>query len=527
MKLLLFVLTATRTRPQGNAKLSTTKQMSSNDSGRLRAAKAQSLRRALKRKRLEDWFLKNILQSEDEQVVFSPGWYNGTVERANTANRFLHVMTRSLQGQNINTVIMGGSISAGGGLSNDKKDFRGLYHRVLAQWWQDNVFPITGSKIILHNLAVGGTSSNFFTFCYRTLLDPTTSIDIALLDFTVNDYVQFQNSKIPVALPLEQLTREILRIEQESAPSLIFVNFVQGSERTPICNNLENNGQTALANKYGITSVSLKNFLCSNTAFKKSPHSREMFASDGTHASIYAHWKIALMLINYFRKTMLKVIDRINERPRNDIREQILLTSQKGGLVSSTCLDRIHGFNLPEAMFPRNRAVKFYDKPLCFTEITPNGTANGILHQTLKVQEVENVGFQLMPKQFINQTPQKSRSDAFGGWRAKSSNSWLKLSFFIPVMTEKCLPKLNGTSFRNVAIAVRTGGKGATASVWLDNFESHAVSINTHSPFGHTKLITIAKNVTSGHHVVCVSKETPGMFILSGVMAGPSYGKEM
>ena len=187
-----------------------------------------------------------------------------------------------------------------------------------------------------------------------------------------------------MALPLEQLTREILRVEQESAPSLIFVNFVQGSERTPICNNLENNGQTALANKYGITSVSLKNFLCSNTAFKKSPHSREMFASDRTHASSYAHWKIALMLINYFRKTMLKVIDRINERPGNDIREQISLTSQKGGLVSSACLERIHGFNLPGAMFPRNRAVKFYDKPLCFTEITPNGTANGILHQTLK-----------------------------------------------------------------------------------------------------------------------------------------------
>lgn len=523
MKLLLFILTATRTCLQENAKLLASKQMSSNDFNRLTTEKVQSLRRALKRKRLEDWFLKNLLYSEDEQIVFSPGWHNCTVERANTTNRFLKVITRSLQGQNINTVIMGGSISAGGGLSNGKGDFRGLYHRVLAQWWQDTVFPITGSKIILHNLAVGGTSSNFFTFCYRTLLDPRTSIDIALLDFTVNDYVQFQNSKFPMALPLEQLTREILRMEQESAPSLIFVNFVQGSKRTPICNNLENNGQTALSNKYGITSVSLKNFLCSNTGFKKSPYSREMFASDGTHASIYAHWKIALMLINYFRNTMLKVLDRMNERPANEIREQISLTSQKGGLDSPSCPERLRGYKLPEAVFPHNRLVKFYDKPLCFTEITPHGTANGMLHQSLKVQEVENVGFKVMPKQFINQTPQKSRSDAFGGWRTKSSNSWLKLSFFLPVMTEQCLPKLNGTLFRNVAIAIRTGGEGATATVWLDNFGSNAVSINAHAPFGQTKLIMIAKNVTSGHHVVCVRKITSGTFILSGVMAGPSY----
>ena len=532
---LLFTFKAKIQWPGGNANPLISKKMlfpldtlkklqeerSATSFGQLTPVKIQLLRKALKYDRLKGWALKNRLEFLDDGVTHSLGWYNGAVERTSSTSRLINVLVRSLQGQNISVVVMGGSNSAGGGLGIDKEDFRGLYYRVFARWWQETVQPITGSKIILHNLSVGGTSSNFFAFCYRTLLNSSTTMDIVLLDFTVNDFLQFKDSKFPMAFPLEQLTREILLIEKVSSPSLIYVNFVQGISKTPVCNNLENNGQTALANNYGITSVSLRKFLClRNTDFKQG--FTEMFALDGVHASIFAHWKIALMLINYTRKTMLEVLHRLNQRPRSKILVNPLLPLQNASSLSSTCT---HNFfsNLQKPVFPRNRAVKFHDKPFCFTHITPDGTENGTFHQTLKVEQVRKVGFYLMPKHFINQTPQKSRTDAFGGWKAQSSNSWLKLDIFIPKVTEKCIPKLNESSLRNVAIATRTDSNGATASIWLDNNENKAISINAHSSFGHTRLNTIARNVTPGHHLLSVRTETPGTFILSGVMTGPSY----
>lgn len=138
--------------------------------------------------------------------------------------------------------IMGGSISAGGGLTLDNEDLRGIYYRVFSDWWHKTVEPITGSVFKLHNLAIGGTGSNFSAFCYNVLLKPNTKMNLALLDFTVNDYIHLKVSRFPMTLPLEQLTREIL--SERTSPAVMYVNFVQGALQIPVCNNLENHGQT-------------------------------------------------------------------------------------------------------------------------------------------------------------------------------------------------------------------------------------------------------------------------------------------
>lgn len=504
------------------------------NSYRTTLAKLQLLRRAVQNNSFERWFFINRFYSQEVKFLVSRGWANGVVRRKKTTSRLEDIILRSLNGENIDIAVMGGSISAGGGLSLDKGDFGELYYRLFADWWQKTVQPFTGSSVVLHNLAVGGTSSNFFAFCYKNLLGSDTDMDIAFLDFTVNDYIQFNNSKFPMAMPLEQLTREVL--SERNSPSLIYVNFVQGLAKRPVCNNLENHGQTALAKTYGITSVSLRNFFCSSVSHSGIAFTK-MFSPDGTHASALAHARIASMIINYVRETMLKFLDRLAIPAR--LFEKPLLPSGDASSVLSPCF-RISQHNLPPAVFERNK-IEFYDYPLCFTHITPDGTESKPLHQTLQVEEMGNFGFQFIKKQFINQpkketnrdttrafTPCMSRTDAYGGWRAKSSNSILELAVSIPKaqfpsISKKCSVDNKYTSERNVAIAVRTHGHGGIARVWLDEYEGKGVSINTRSPFGHTRLHTIAWKVPPGRHVLSVRTITKGMFILSGVMTGPSY----
>ena len=480
--------------------------------------KIDLLKRSVERNPLDIWFFKDRFQSEQDHLAFSLLWNSDIVSRGQTTRSLKNVIRRSLQGENIDTVIMGGSISAGGGLNYDREDLRGIYYRVFADWWQKAIEPFTGSSVKLHNLAVGGTGSNFFAFCYRTLLNPGTDIDLAFLDFTVNDYVQFSGSKFPTALPLEQLIREVLS-EKKSLP-IFFIDFVRGVSKSPTCNNLENHGQTLLAENYGITSITLRKYFCSNQSYTK--NYSKMFASDGNHPSILSHAQVALLIINYVRKTMLQVI-------------YIITISKQKSIVFNNYSTSLS--DLPKPVFSKNLR-EFLDKPRCFTQILPDATKNSLLHQTLQVKEIGNFGFQVLPKTFINQPGQvnpvmtlndglqKFRTDAYRGWKANSMDSLLELEIFLPLIQLSSMDKrymIMGEPTRSVAIAVRTHNNGANARVWIDEFEENGVLINTSSMYGHTKLHTIVQHVTQGRHVLSVRTTTAGVFTIVGVMIGPVY----
>ena len=503
---------------------------------RITQTKLYRLKQSIERSPFDIWFFKDRFQSEEDQLTFSLLWSSGIVKKSNTTSRLKNAILRSLNAESLDIAIMGGSISAGGGLSIDKEDMRGLYYRVFADWWQKTVQPFTGSSITIHNLSVGGTSSNFFSFCYKVLLNPNTNIDLAFFDFAVNDYVQLKDSKFPMALPLEQLIREVL--SERNFPSILFINFVQGNLKHPVCNNLENHGQTQLAQNYGITSITLRNFFCSSPSNGKT--FEKMFASDGNHPSMLAHAQVALMIINYVRNTILQVLDNIIISNATTV-ANVSLPSKTKRFELSDCSLSFRG--LPKPLFAKKK-VEFVDKPRCFTQITPDASKTSSLHQSLQVKALANFGFQFVQRVFINQPynvdqakirefdPQKFRSDAYGGWKAQSSNSMLELEILIPYLTtisdiaKQCILKDGHTkinSTRNIAIAVRTHSKGATARVWLDEFEEKGALINTSSLFGHTKLHIIARHVTPGRHVISVRTETPGVFILSGVMTGPVY----
>lgn len=501
--------------------------------GDLIPVKLRLLKFAVERDPFETWFFKNRFKSKADLLIVSKPWDSGVFQRKGTTNRLKDVILRSLEGENINIAIMGGSISAGAGLTNDGEDLRGLYYRVLSDWWRKTVQPLTGSDLKLNNLAIGGTSSNFYAFCYNVFLNPKTDMDLVFLDFTVNDYVQFKDSMFPMALPLEQLTREVL--SEGSSPAVMFVNFVQGDLRRPKCDNLENHGQTLLAKHYGITTFSLRKLLCSGFAGKRKKLSK-MFATDGNHISIIGHAQMAFMMITHVRQLILNVLESLITTKKVKVTiEKMSLPSIGDRIILPDCPLKFR--NLPETLFMSYRQ-NLRERPRCFTQITPDCTRNITAHQSLQVKAIGNFGFEEFQKIAINNVVlpnatcevkqfgemQTHRTDAYGGWKSKSKNSMLELEILIPItsLSRQCIMDA-ATQTRKVAIAVRTHGNGGQAKVWLNEHEERGILVTTYSLFGHTKLYTIASHVMPGRHVISIRTETPGVFILSGVMAGPTY----
>ena len=512
---------------------------SSTVNSKLTKKKLKQLKLAIKRDPLEIWFFKNRFKSLKDLFITLPRWNSGLVQRHDTTNRLKDVFLRSLNGEDVNVAIMGGSISAGGGLTLDNEDLRGIYYQVFRDWWRKTVEPITGSVVKLHNLAIGGTSSNFFAFCYNALLNPNIEMNLALLDFAVNDYVQLKYSRFPMTLPLEQLTREIL--SEKNSPAVMYVNFVQGASKIPVCNNLENHGQTMLAVNYGLTTVSLRNLLCS-TPWQKGKKFQKMFTSDGNHVSIFGHAQVAYMIINHTRQLMLSILDNVLTSKTVKVTvPKHSLPSVGDLIILPDCPLKFR--DLPQPIF-KSYAQNFRDHPLCFTLMTPDVNKDMSLCRSLLVKEIGNIGFEKVQKVPINrrgstntavfryspedQTQpseiQRFRTDAYGGWKSQLANSMLELEISTPLtsFSKKCHLE-STTDVRNFAVAVRTRGNGATAKVWLNEYEERGVLINTRSNFGQTRLFTIAHHVTPGRHVLSVRTVTKGTFILAGVVIGPTY----
>jgi len=457
----------------------------------LNATKLYALKHSMEKSPFEIWYYKDKFKSLEGMSLSSELYNNQFVERQTTKSRLQNIMTRVLLGQNIGVTVMGGSISAGGGMIKDYSNLRGIYYRVFIDWWQKAVQPFTESSIRLRNLAVGGTGSNFYSFCYKTLMKPEDNMDIVFLEFSVNDYLLFKDSHFPRALSLEELTRELL--SEKSLPAVMFVNFIKGENSVPNCNNLENHGQTMLAWHYGITSLSMRESLCPNVGDKKCP---TMFSSDGQHAGIIPHAQIAMMIIDNVRSALLEVLE----------------SSKQGFHLLST-------HDLPRAVYCMDNHSVVPD-PLCYTLITPDETKK-FFNPSLSVTEIQNEGFKLFQGVSIgvreafsrrfNSEP--SRTDGFGGWEAEKENSTLKLKIDLP---QKGL--LGGNVTRNVAIVFRTNGYGGKAKVWLENYKPEIV-VDTYSPFGHTRLVTVTRHVTPGSHVLTVKVVKAGKFFLCGVMA--------
>ena len=261
-----------------------------------------------------------------------------------------------------------------------------------------------------------------------------------------------------------------------------------------------------------------------------------MFATDGNHISIIGHAQMAFMMITHVRQLILNVLESLITTKKVKVTiEKMSLPSIGDRIILPDCPLKFR--NLPETLFMSYRQ-NLRERPRCFTQITPDCTRNITAHQSLQVKAIGNFGFEEFQKIAINNVVlpnatcevkqfgemQTHRTDAYGGWKSKSKNSMLELEILIPItsLSRQCIMDA-ATQTRKVAIAVRTHGNGGQAKVWLNEHEERGILVTTYSLFGHTKLYTIASHVMPGRHVISIRTETPGVFILSGVMAGPTY----
>ena len=117
----------------------------------------------------------------------------------------------------------------------------------------------TGSKLTVENLSLGGTGSDFFTFCLQNFITTDAEPDVVFIELSVNDYGCIHGA---TARPMELLTRRVLSLK--SFPLVLYVSLVDlvkkgaslSTAKNPRCHNLEDLGQYELATHYGITLLS-------------------------------------------------------------------------------------------------------------------------------------------------------------------------------------------------------------------------------------------------------------------------------
>ena len=346
---------------------------------------------------------------------------NNAVKPGNPV-RLRNVLRKALRGETLQMAVIGGSNSAGGGIEKDDSSLEGLYHNVFATWWAGNIEKKTGAGLQIQNLAVTGTGSEFFAFCYHTLIHtPSQVLDIVLVEQSVNF------NKIGKAEPLEQLTRQLLA--HPSTPAITFVNFFSGMGLNPStrqvnnlrCTNLEDHGQPELERHYEITSVSLRDIICpvSESGARKIRESG-MVTSGGIHFGSKAHDLLAQALISHVQKTLNDVTIGYSENSRET------------------------------SVIPRPLWVTFpLTAPLCMTFLTPD--ISQMFQPTLATNVLRRDRFY-----FILTKAGKLRTDAIGGWLAKRVGSSIVFRVLVPQMG-------------SLIILVHTFGKGGgEADVQVD-----------------------------------------------------------
>ena len=452
-----------------------------------------------------------VLEASQKWVNLTPRW--------RTTKRLEDIVGRALIGQDIGMAILGGSNSAGGGLLQDEKSIDGLYFRTFLNWWKETVEPYTNSTINELKLSIGGTSSDFYACCYQTFLAPNEHIDLAFLEFAINDYLSFKSTPFPTSLPFEQLTRKIL--SRTDPPAVMNVNLVQAEAGLPLCEQtLETNGQTELAVHYGITTVSMRNETCSETSTMSDW--QRLFSTDGRHVSPLVHAEIGLSIINEVRGIFLRVLDA-TKKGYATVSDMRTVTTAFPDDLDGRPLDQY-----PPPLFVEKQRTLLHNS-YCYTFMTPDVSRRKFF-PSLVVKEIAGTcGFQLVLNQpiginTIDPQVRKLRTDACGGWLANKPDSLLRLELWIPMERYCANLGQNDPSFTtsSVLIAIRTDGNGGEAVAWLDSAPNARVHINTRSPLGHTKLHTITTHVLGGRHALNIKTISAGTVTVVAVIVVPS-----
>ena len=412
--------------------------------------------------------------------------------------RVTTLMNKVLRGEPVKITVIGGSNSAGGGISDHER----LFHQLFSQWWNHVILPHTGSKLTVENLSLGGTGSDFFTFCLQNFISNNEEPDIVIIELSVNDYGYLHGA---TARPMELLTRRVLSLS--SFPLVLYVSLVDlvkkgaslSSIKNPRCHNLEDLGQRELARHYGITLLSWRDILCPLNPVKRIREADirpGMVNSDHLHIDMKGHAQVALMIIRYFQHFLQRAwqlyCTRSAIKPPLFTDSSILVTN-----------------------------------PLCWTATNPRWGVSSV-HQTLRVSVVRKQGFEELPlysvkaKMGYGFRPFQDRADAFGGWVSVRKGSFLEFHFCVPER------KFNVSSGWSVGVVIRrlrqTGGK---VMMWLDKDKTNVFS-TTGKTFGRvhfqTRIYFVASQLSPGQHTLSVETNGPKRIslLINGIVLGPA-----
>lgn len=432
-------------------------------------------------------------QKSFEELGITPSLVKAGIVNLGSSKPMQRTLRKAVLGKNIKMLVVGGSISAGGGLWKDRGNIDGVYHRALADWWERTVTPITKSKIEMNNVAIGGTDSEYFSYCINNFLE--SNPDIVLWELSANDYNRFNERNFDPSKPLEQLTRIILQLP--SHPALIYVNFFRGDKQNfqlgEKCPDSEETEVDILSRYYDIPSLSWRRMVCSLIT-KRTFVNQELFGDDGYHPNLLGHAQVAMLLLMYvkgvFKSVLADDLDKI----------------KKFNILSEGDSDFEDVFQLKIPAFKD----PLKPKPSCWTLITPDYTK--VFRNTLnEVNVLKGHGFELR-----NVTAWDVRTDRIQCLFATKPGAILDLSLDVPVLDDDRNLPLADAQTRTLAIAIHNKFGGA-ADVQLDELPSKTSVAYVTEKLRQTKVHVVSEDVRPGVHNLRFRSLSPG-FCLTSIM---------
>ncbi|KAL9972535.1 hypothetical protein ACROYT_G018861 [Oculina patagonica] len=469
---------------ESSNKENVTSKSENDDLNMLYRDELKSLEISLSRDFMSSWI---YYQRSFDQMGITPSMLRSGIANLGSAQRLKRVFKKALAGTDLNVLVVGGSISAGGGLEKDRGNVEGVYHKAFSDWWNNTVTPITASQLKISAVAIGGTDSEYFSYCIKNYMRSLP--DIVIWELAANDYKRYTGREFAPAKPLEQLIRIILSLP--SNPALILVNFFAGNYyKTAVgqdCPDSEDEGGLSIAQHYKLTSLRWRNVICSQENGKKLDL-KKLFSSDGYHPSLLGHAQMSALLISYVKGVFEQTISQ----------EMILLRNRT---LQSEQHDVLPALAQPIFDDPAT------PKPLCWTLLTPDYDQK--LRNTLPDLEfTEATGFQ-----FANISHWPIRRDRLRCLKAIQTGAMLKMKFIVPTPENK--GDYNGTFKRELAVTTHNsfGGMG---TLWLDGAQNDARIIQENKGQRRTQVDVLTRKLTPGVHTVTVSALQPG-FCLSAV----------
>lgn len=415
------------------------------------------------------WAYKDTFRHRKE-LMLDQGLIDRSKRHLSKRNRLKQLLSLAEQGFGIDVSVVGGSISRGQPFVQKGQGKR-VYHNALKDWWNKVVQPITGSKMTIRDVSIGGVGSEYFANCLPVHLAKESNTNLILWELSGNDVARYSGVASNVSQPLEQFLRNTLRYR--SQPEILLLNFFNGNDFLSKrgCHDLDMEGETPVAQYYDVTELSWTKSVCPYLMRDESGMAFEyLFSNDHYHPSIAAHAQMAYILIDHIRDQFVKAITSG--------------TLQKNIPIKST---------LPVPIFSQT----YTGAPLCYSllKVDKDEPLN-----TLQVDIVSSPKYSLSTyRSFVH------RGDKLQGLQTKSANEIITFRFVIPSYAA-VLPfkKLTVLSFARSGEAVSQ----------LDKREAVPLQTNKYSSLGTTESAA-ASNIGPGEHQLRIWSKRGGFLVMA------------